>query len=272
MTDPRAMKTLAVVMVVAWPAAALADNPEHFVSLDRQDFESRAGVDISYINPPSGGGGTTALSFDPHAQYLGPSGLGAYVNAPIAYVSGGGNSATSLADIDVGGIYTPRLATPGFGLVLHAGITLPTQSNAIDKNEASLIGLTPRLTDFYLVVPGGFSLRIGASPIWRSGQMFARLDLGLDSNLGASNGTKVDNAEHVNFGAGVDFGQAALMGEITNLHVDGNNSVWVDEGGLSARFIAGTVQLYAAVMFSLDKDAGQLFDQTFTGGLEGRLH
>lgn len=262
-----------VALALLVPAIAAAD-PDHFVTLDRQDASSRAGLELSKLFYNTGSGVANDLSglrFDLHGQYVTPNAIGVYLSVPIGYASGGGQSHTSIGDVEVGGIFVPQLTSSNVKLVLHGGVTLPTQSN--DQNPAitSLLTFWPRVTDFYQVVPEGFSLRVGMSPIIRSGQVFFRGDLGVDANLSAAQGSDVKTVIRANAGLGVDLGVAAVMLESANVYSTGNNGGWLNTGALSARFDGGSVYPYAALVVGLDDDVRSVMHEAITVGLEGRL-
>jgi hypothetical protein len=263
------MKLLVTVMVLA-PALAAAD-PEHFVTLDRQDDSSRLGGELSYLFLPNNNGGATSMRFDLHGQYVTPTGVGGYISIPFAYLSGGNQSDQAVGDLDVGAIYAVRLANPNTKLFLHGGLTLPTMKNSVTSAEIDGVASGARLSDVYLAVPEGTSLRLAISPTMRSGQLFLRGDFGLDANLSAASGTDISTVLRFQFGAGIDFGTAALMVESTNLYATRNNGGWINTAALSARFDAGTVYPYAALVIALDDDARATMDEALTVGLEGRL-
>ena len=255
-------------LTVAAPAVASA-GPDHFVTIDRMDDSSRAGVDVAVqVDTPD----ATFLRLDAHGQYVDPaSGLGGYLTAPIGHAAGGGESYTSLGDVEAGVLYSPRLSNPDLKVVLHGGLTLPTAPSDNDHLLTNVYTVGPRLTDFYLVVPEGWSLRLGVSPIVRSGALFARADVGLDVNLHAAQGENVDSVVRVDAGAGIDLGDAALMAELTNIHVNGDGGDWLDTGALTLRGEVGTVQPYAAFVVGLDDDARDLIHEAITVGIDGRL-
>jgi hypothetical protein len=260
-----------MALVVLVPAVAAAD-PDHFVTMDRQDDSSRAGLEVSKIFYDGNNNDLSGMRFDLHGQYMTPNAVGVYATVPIGYASANNDSHTALGDIEVGAIFVPQLSASNVKLVLHGGITLPTQSKDTNPEETSIVTLWPRVTDFYLAVPEGFSLRLGVSPIIKSGQVFFRGDIGVDSNLSAaSNANDVKAFVHANAGMGVDLGVASIMVESVNVYLNDNNSTWVNTGAFSARFDGGSVSPYAALIVGLDDDTRMIMDEAFTIGLEGRL-
>ncbi len=270
-----------VAVVVLVPALAAAD-PDHFVTLDRQDASSRAGLEVSKLfydgAQTSGANDISGLRFDLHGQYLTPNAMGVYVTVPMGHVSGGGQSYSSVGDLEVGGIFIPQLTASNVKLVLHGGITLPTQSKDQTNALATAFTVYPRLTDIYLAVPEGLSLRLGVSPIVKSGQVFFRADLGFDANLSSTQNADVKNMVHANAGVGIDLGVASVMVESANVYVTGNNNPngafgdsWANTGAVSARFDGGSVYPYAAIVVGLDHDVRTIMDEAITIGLDASL-
>jgi hypothetical protein len=259
---------------LAQDAAPDASHSPGFVTIERFDSVSRAGLDVSYVNVNTSQD-VTLLASNLHGQYITPSGAGGYLQLPVSYATGSGigttDSVTALGDLELGGIYVTPIGR--HKLALHAGLTLPTASDDLDKYATSIIGLIgSRLTDFYDALPKGTSIRLGASPLIRSGQLFARIDFGIDANLDNSGSSSFDSFLHFNGGLGFDLGTAAIMGEITNLYSTSNNGGWLNTVALSARFKAGDISPYAALIIPLDDDTQQFVDLSFTGGLELMLH
>jgi hypothetical protein len=172
---------------------------------------------------------------------------------------------------EVGGIFIPQLSSSDFKLVLHGGITLPTQSKDMNPFTTSALTVWPRITDFYQVIPEGFSLRLGVSPLIKSGQVFFRGDFGVDANLSEAQGFDAKTVVHVNAGMGVDLGIASIMVESANVYLNDNNGNWINTGAFSARFDGGSVYPYAAIVVGLDDDVRKIMDEAITVGLEGRL-
>lgn len=295
-----------VLLVVALSRAAFAQtapeptdpDPTHgpgFVTIDRQDAQSRVGVEASYLfYNTNNSNSVTPLRFNGYGQYVdAASGFGGYASLPISYINvsppmGMSQSADGLGDLEVGGIWVPHISTPGVGVILHAGVTLPTGSSGKNTGDGAaaniLVGLS-RLDDYYLVIPKGVSLRLGVSPVFRSGQFFARADFAIDANMsdedsGMTGGKSADTILRVNLAAGADLGQVAVSAEVTNLYDSSANGTmfgdsWIDTGAVAARFNSGQVQPYAAIVFPLDHDSytafGTKFDTAITVGASGAI-
>lgn len=269
------VRTSVVVLVLVASGAAHGDELNEptrapgFVTMLRQDANSRAGADLTYFVLDSDSD-TTLLRFDLHGHYVDPaSGAGVYAQVPIAYATGGGDSETALGGVELGGIYIPKLSSQDIGVVLRAGLTLPTAS----EDDAGLIGLIAtfmRPIDVYGQFPKSSTLRLGVSPIIRSGQFFARADLGLDINVYVDEGDTLDPALVVDVGAGIDLGGAAITGEITTLAITGDDGESLTSAALSVRG-TGRVQPYGALLIPVDDDVSDTFDLGLLAGIEGRL-
>jgi len=260
--------SLVVASMVAGPAVASA-GPDHFVTIDRVDDSSRGGLEVSDQLDTND---ATFFRVDAHGQYVDPaSGLGGYVTVPLGHGSGNGESYTSLGDLEAGILYSPRLSSPDLKLILHAGLTLPTAPSDDNHVLTNVYTVGPRLTDFYLAVPEAWSIRAGVSPLVRSGQLFARADVGFDVNVANGAQGNVESMFRFNAGAGVDLGDAAVMAELTNLHANGSGGAWIETGALTLRGEVGTVQPYAALVVGLDDDAREIIHEAITIGIDGRL-
>ncbi|HEY5947032.1 MAG TPA: hypothetical protein VIV40_16120 [Kofleriaceae bacterium] len=270
------MRTWVIVATLTCASSVYADelteDPARspgFVDILRQDANSRAGGELTYFFID--GGDATLWRVDLHGHYVDPnSGFGGYAQIPITHVDDNNNSDTVLGGLEVGGLYIPKLSTPNVGLVLRAGLALPT----VDNDDSALIGFLSsymRPTDLYSQLPRAASLLLSASPMIRSGNFFARIDLGLDLNVYVDQGDTVDPGLLVNVGAGFDAGTAAIMGELSTLVVTGDNGDSLTSAALSVRFDAGSVQPYLALLLPVDNDVSDIFDAAIVVGIEGRL-
>jgi hypothetical protein len=238
-----------------------------------------AGGELTFVRPDSDGGfkDTTLLRFDAHGQYISQaSGLGGYLSVPFTYASGNNDSISSLGDIEVGGLFLPAgIRSSSFMLVLRGGLTLPTASDAFDKAIVGLAGTLTRLTDYYQVIPQGTSLRLGASPIFTSGNLFGRVDLGLDLNLDNSSDKSAHTFLRFNLGGGIwatpDVAITAELSTLTDLDGDNNADNNLANFALGARFRAGTVQPYIGLVLPLDNDVSDDIDFGFTVGVDAPL-
>ena len=250
-----------------------------FVVIDPIDASSQAGIQLAYLGLKglSSTGDLTLLRLEGRARYVDPrTGLGGYVQVPFAYgrasSNGQSDTTTDFGDLEIGGIFAPRLGSPDFGLVVHAGIALPTG----EKNTEALVGTlatAATLSGFYNALPRGTTVKLGVSPMFRSGIVFARLDLGFDGNISADQ-TSAGNGIHYNAGVGVDLGTAAVMLESENLTVQdqGNNSGGtLNTVAVSVRANAGRVSPCLAVVIPVDDDERQIIDYAVIAGVDFKL-
>jgi hypothetical protein len=277
--------TASATIALAQPAPPASGDPAlgpGFVTTDRLDASSRAGIQVSYLSFNEEEGediNATILRFEAHARYVhAPTRLGGYVQVPFVYAQDddidGGEALTDFGNIEIGGLYAPRLSTPGVGVILRAGITLPTG----ETGEEALVGTVANfiaLPQIYNSLPEATTIKLGASPVLRSGVAFARLDLGVDWNIDVDGGS-VGAAIHYNAGAGVELGKVALALESQNVTIMDSDDT-SDDGetlnamALTARADLGTALPYAALIVPLDDGISELFDFALTVGLDVRL-
>lgn len=260
--------------------SAGADDPtthSDFVVIDQLDGSSAAGLQISYFTLPSEvRDAPTLLRIAAHARYVDPgTGLGAYVRVPFAYASSTGDtdSITDVGDIELGGMFASRQNAGGLGVLLRAGVTLPTGESQPAATVGTL-GNFLAMPDLYNSLPGGTTLKLGVSPVVRSGPVFARIDLGLDWNLDAKDAT-IGKALHWNFGLGIDLGGGSVMleSENTTLFSDRDmvDAASVDAFAISARFHGRSASPYFALVLPLDDDLKDVVGLMITAGVEFRM-
>ena len=130
------------------------------------------------------------------------------------------------------------------------------------------------MPDLYNSLPGGTTLKLGVSPLVRSGPVFARIDLGLDWNLDSKD-LVVGKALHWNLGLGLDVGPGSVMleSENTTLFSDREsvNAATVDAFAISARLDARPASPYLAWVLSLDEDLKDIVGFMITAGVEFRM-
>ena len=290
------MKTLLAVMVMAMASAGIAraqpsvtvpraDAPDPatdpgFVVIDQTNARSGGGLEMSYIGLDSslGDNAPTLLRFAANARYVDPAlGLGGYVRVPFAYArsSSGGMSdtVTDVGNIEIGGIYSPRFDQRGTGVILRAGITLPTGESG-DEALVGTLASFAAFPDLYNAMPRATTLKLGVSPVFRAGVMFARLDVGLDWNIDAKDAV-LGKVLHFDAGLGADFAPFSVMFESANATVFsdrmGGSASTADVLGISARYTSAQVSPYLAVVIPLDKDISEVMSVAVTAGAQFRL-
>jgi hypothetical protein len=270
----RASRLVPVLALATAASPAFADGTQ-FTTIDRQDETSRAGAEISLPSIPGNADGHFTR-LDGHGQYVDPeSRFGGYVDMAIARFQGT-NSVTGIGGLEAGVIYAPSTG-PGSEVVLHAGIVLPTASASNEALGANLGGVLARLTDYYQIIPDAVSLRLGVSPVLRSGNVFARIDLGFDVNFSDSTPQSADSILRVNAGVGLFLTPTTtLAAETTNLRLmnSGNQSEsqrWINTAALAVRVHSNHARPYGAVVLPLDHDSSMVLNIAATFGIEGDL-
>jgi len=275
---------LALVMI-ALAAGTVAAQPmagsPTFATLDRQDGESKIGASLGWtFFDNDGPGDISALRIDAYGHYVTPSGFGGYGLIPLSFLfvedAPGLDDESAIGNVEGGLIYVLRSGPNDF--VLHGGVTLPTA----DDDEgffANVLGTFPRLTDLALAYPETFWLRLGVSPIFRTGQFVIRLDGGLDFAV-SSDGEEPDPLLRLNVGAGVDTGTFAVLGELVTVAGLGDEDVEADPdddedflhtAAISARFRAGSIEPGLALGFPLDDSVRDFVEFFIVGSLQGRI-
>lgn len=248
------------VAVAVAPTTALA-QPARFVTLDRQDGDSFAGIEAAGVVPASYEAPvlSTAVRLDLHDELALTPKWGEYWAMSFSY--GGGR--TALGDAELGGQFTHHVGE--HTIVAHAGFTLPTAGDPdLGNYEAATVRLTDTITSRRLET----AARGGVSDLVRSGRWFARVDLGVD--VGSS-----PLVMRANAGIGIDLTSTALMLESTNAAFIDSLGVYgkyfVDTAALSARFSAGNLQPYAAFGFGIDSDGRSAVRAALTVGIDARV-
>lgn len=245
------------------PGLAVADTAFDPLSMDRHTPTSTVGVDFGYEqwDEPPGYDHITVFGITVGGHYMTPGGFGGYLAVPLSYIDydyGIGpirfnDSELALGNIEAGFQYAKWLR-PDTAMVFHAGLALPTA----DDDGAGLFqayASVPRYGDLVQRWPNSTWLRLGLSPMGRSGKVFWRADLGLDLAIDDENGTNAGDIApvfRVNVGGGVDLGSAQLLGELVTDIIDSNGG---DDSAstltLGARFVSGNLRPGVGLLFPL---------------------
>jgi hypothetical protein len=289
-------RVLCCALVMAMAGNAFADDPGEpdvpapqppppgFVTLDHPDATSHGGVEFSYLVPKTQDGDSeTLLRFEAHAEYVDhDSGIGGYVQMPISYFSESTNGVampvTGIGDLEIGGLYLREFPQYGVTVVGHGGVSLPTGSTSDLEHFGNYAASVSRIADVYLSLPESTAVRLGVSPIWRAGRVFARVDLGLDIDAGADH-ERFDTALRADIGVGVILDEIVLTAEMTNAYdyaqssttqPSTGSSAWIDTAAIAARFRWDHVEPYVALVVPLESDSQAVMDLAITVGLEVR--
>jgi hypothetical protein len=235
-------------------------GPAHFVTLDRFDDLDRVGAEIShFVAHGAMESERDAWRIDAHGQFIDDeTGVGGYFTAPAGRLE----SHDRMGDVDVGLLYKPELADPSLGLVIHAGLGLPSSKSG--SGEVLGNAMLSRVADTALAIPAGTTVRAGASLLWDGRGVFARADGGIDGNLEAA-GDRWDPIGRGGVGVGFLAGSSAIMGEAS---VARAQSQWLSTAALSIRIDAGPIQVYGAFEFGLDGDTRSRMKDAFVLGID----
>ncbi|HWO20529.1 MAG TPA: hypothetical protein VNO30_17285 [Kofleriaceae bacterium] len=253
-------------------APALADGPDTVfdpLTMDRHTPESKLDVDFAFVkyDEPTATD-LTAIGFAISGQYVTPTGLGGYLSLPLSYMSVEipliiDDSALALGNVELGGLYAQYFSRNA-AIVLHGGVALPTAS---DDDAASFqpLASSPRYGDFVQRVTNSTWVRLGVSPMGRSGRLFWRADVGLDLALDEQeNAPQYSPIFRINVGGGLDLGSAHLLAELVTSVV--NDDDVQDESGttlaLGARFHSGNVSPGVGLILPVELN-GLGFDPEF---------
>lgn len=266
------MRRLATVAIVLGASAAPAFARPVFVTLDRQDLESRAGADVSLVSLENNDDALYRL--DVHGQYVNAaSRAGGYLALPLSYITGDTKNAV-LGNLEIGGIYVPDVDSPTTDLVLHAGVILPT---AREQGAGAFVGIAGgyvRPTDLYQTLPETTTLRVGVSPLIRvTPTTTLRIDTGLDLDIDGGVDDNVSPALHINVGVGFAANETTSLAFelVTQTVILDEDTETNTVGAFALRFDADRVLPYVALVVPLDDGSSSVIDIALTLGLEGRL-
>jgi hypothetical protein len=237
-----------------------------FVTLDRVDGRSRAGVDLSYSHFDSDVFDVTPLRFGLWGQYVADSGLGGLVALDLSYATGDGESESSIGNLEVGALYAADLgAVQGVG---RASLLIPTASDELADFATNVAGISSRLTDFSHSSANSTWLRLSASPVVRRDALLVRADAGVDLAVSTEEDFDADPFLHANLALGYLQGPHQLAVEIVNVFVLGDDDTSrVSSLGASYRGTFGELSPYAGAFLLLGEEENNLPDFSLTGGV-----
>lgn len=246
-----------VILLALFATVARAQRAPDMATLDRGDGITKLGFDVGFsaLNDPPY---DAALRFELWGQWVSKIGLGFYGAIPLSRSFGGegrppdpeANDATSLSDIELGGLYVINGET--LSIVFRGGVALPTATNGIDERLTRYYAAAPRLTDLALASDDWY-IRLSVSPLVHVKRFFMRADIGIDIDV------EDDNYHYFRFnvGAGVDVGLVALALELTNSMAFGTMGFFDEENffhslAFTVRFMGQHLQPFVAIGIPFD--------------------
>jgi hypothetical protein len=263
------MRGVCLAVILASSTAAIADvsTPE-LATLDRGDdgtrFELAATLVDAYVS---------AMRVDAYGQYVDPDvHLGGYVAAPFIHARSDipGITLTGVGDVEFGGLYVAHTATD-WRAVVRAGLVLPTAT----FDNAFSAAAYARLSDFADTAADTTTLRVSVSPLYRSGIIFARVDLGTDIEVPSYNvnGNRKTYLLRFDAAVGIALAHVAFSLESTNLGtvMPGEPSHIFDEAALAVHSRFGIAEPYAALIAPVSYEERTTFHVAVTIGCNVRL-
>jgi hypothetical protein len=239
---------------------AVAEEIHETATLDRASGTTGAGADLSFVSDFDDG---FVSRLDLHGQWLHQSGFGAYGQLAVsrAFLDstelGQDIDTIALSNLEIGGQYKRALSSE-LTIVGHAGLTLPTAQSETGAFFTNLASSQRRFNDLVNAIPDLTAIRLGVSPTWQRGAVFARADLGLDIVVDSSDQME-ENPEpiaHANLAVGMRNGKLSGAIELVTMASTGDISEGADRfihtGALSLRYDAGQFSPTLAIVSPLD--------------------
>lgn len=213
---------------------------------------------------------TTPMRLDLQAQFVAPSGGGAYATIAATRFM----DTNRLGSLEVGGVWN-RVGETG-AIVVRGGLVLPTSRESDDQFEAFdhlILTALSRPADMLAAVPSTTTFRVAFSPSMRSNHFVLRADVGLDVPLDAPEGVSDAPYVHIDVGGGYDNGRLAAV-------VEASSMIYTKEPGEPINVIGATAQYHARTAtpyLTISRPFGDGFTDgtpTFTNiilGVRGRL-
>ena len=237
---------------------ASADEIHETATLDRASGETGAGADLSFVSDFDEG---FVSRLDLHGQWMHESGFGAYGQLAVSRAFLDDNGLTekiddiAISNLEIGGQFKRSLSKE-LTLVGHLGLTLPTSSNDIEPFFTNIISSQRRFNDLVNAIPDLTAIRLGVSPTWTRGALFARADLGVDVVVDSDLMETPDPIGHANLAVGMKSGKLSGAVEMVTMFQTGDVSDDEDRfqhtAALSLRYDAGQFSPSLAIVSPLD--------------------
>lgn len=184
-------------------------------------------------------------------QYVGARGLGAYAStAASVLIDHDSEDRFGHGNLEFGGLYQHALSAE-IAIGVRAGLIL-----GADLNDGTIVNgvttLVVRPGDLATTTPDSW-LRFGVSPTYQRGDVFARLDAGVDIAVGSERDRHP--IEHVNVGVGLAVGRWSFTQELGGVRVSTDfDSDTLVVAGLAARYHGKTASPFVMLSIPLNHD------------------
>lgn len=212
-----------------------------------------------------------------------PAMAGGYMTLPLGWgqiespliIPDGEESDFGIGNLELGGVVA--LDAGGGSVLVRLGVALPTAEDD-DNNAGPILNFPARLTDVVLYPDDTTSLRISSSYLRAVGQLFFRVDAGLDvpfadEDMSAFNDD--DPIVRLNLAGGLRLEPVAIMGELVTVGTTGDTADDQDRFfhtfAFTARYIAGEVQPMASLVVPLDDSINDFVDLSVIAGVSASL-
>ena len=268
------MRTLITLLVLGGLAAPVAAEPFDSLSLGRHTPVTTFSFELGYeVWEDEDLTEIDVYTLKLAGHWVTRSGVGGYVVLPMTYVDVQTalfeDSELALGNVEAGALYAKWFGRTA--VVFHGGLALPT---AQDEGAAGLqlFGAFTRLPDLPLHAIDSTWLRLGVSPMGRSGKLVWRADFLLDLALD-EDAVELSPIFHLAVGGGVDLGGVQLLAELANAFADPEDNT--DDSATTftfgARFDAGDLQPGVGLLLPLDFDGAEAYEWALLASLAVRV-
>ena len=279
------MSWLVAIAVLVPRAAAAEEVPPPCPLLDRADGVNRAGVALGYSSLNDNDlVDFTALRIDMHGQWLLPViGIGGYAILPVSYARidpdvGATNAEWVLGDAEVGAV-ARRALGPTLDMAVHLGVTLPTApAGTLSSTEvtgfANGFAIFARPTDLVQSFAEASYVRLGVTPIHRAGQLFVRVEGGVDVPIHSGIDEDLLTIGRLGGAVGAQLARTSLMLELVNVIALEKPDNEEDDRvltflGLTGVFRAGDyIQPLVSLVLPLDDEINDVVDLSLIAGVQ----
>jgi hypothetical protein len=254
-------RTLASIILVtaALVPSAHAERPAPFAIMDDTGDPSKFDGDFAFgfDRGVDGDNDDSVVSrFELRWQYVARVGIGGYVAIPAGseHFVDGKDPGDALGNLQLGGLFQRQLSSD-LDLGVSAGLALPTAPDPSTRlgrtNLTSTLAMRP--ADYATAIGDATLLRASLSPTYQRGDLYLRVDGGVDVPLDSTETGDLDALAHVNLGVGAILGKVSASAELQTLAMlaaDGDE--WLHTAAVSLRYWGRRLSPLLAVSSPLD--------------------